>query len=330
MKHKLLLPAVALCMGSSLLVGSVRANDHQSKLSTSTSLDQNTVNASQLLHSRVLDRSGQKIGDVEDIVLDQSSGKAPFAVVKLSGDLADHGKFAPVPFTLLKFNDSDRKDTFGHRDLILQTDREKLLSASRFSTKTWPERVTWGPEVYSSYGLNWEGANVGATGSSFSSGTGSSTVTVQDTYPSRTSTYISREYSTDTDKPIDNGTGPDGRNTFGFKPQPWPYSEMQVGSSGTSYNYNTGAGRSRVIVDDSRGVDTYRSSDVVRSDTFRDNTSGTQVTVQDRYPRTTRTYEYDTVRENDKPIDNGTGPDGRDTFHFTPRPWPYHDTTDAH
>src|SRR5258705_12316272 len=122
MKSKFLLPAIAL-MGSSLLVGSVRANDQSSTLSSSTSLDQNTINASQLLHSKVLDRSGHKIGEIEDVIVDQPSSKAPFAVIKLSGDLADHGKYAPVPLALLKFKDPAQKDSFVHRDLALRADR---------------------------------------------------------------------------------------------------------------------------------------------------------------------------------------------------------------
>src|SRR4051812_37472573 len=138
MKLKYVIPSIALCMSSSLFVGAIRANDQTS--GATTTIDQkNTVNASQLLHSRVLDQAGQKIGDVEDIVVDQNSGQAQFAVIKLSGDLADHGKYAPVPFSLLKFNDMNQKDSFGHRDLTLQVDRQKLLSASRFSAKNWPD-----------------------------------------------------------------------------------------------------------------------------------------------------------------------------------------------
>src|SRR4051812_38839769 len=149
MKYRLLIPTVAICLGSSFLVSTAGAD--QTYKSKSTRFDtQNTLNVSQVLHSRVMDQSGQKIGDVEDIVVDPTSGRIQFAVLKLSGDLADRGKYTPVPFTLLKPSDTEKKDMFGHRDLILQADREKLLSASRFSTKTWPdsEHVTWGPDVY--------------------------------------------------------------------------------------------------------------------------------------------------------------------------------------
>ena len=113
-------------------------------------------------------------------------GKAEFAVIKLTGDLADNAKYTHVPFSLLKFSDTQKKDIFGHRDLILQTDRDKLMSASRFTTKTWPEHVTWGQDVYAYYGVPWDSSfGQGGTGASINSstGTGMSTVTVVQSSP---------------------------------------------------------------------------------------------------------------------------------------------------
>jgi len=237
MKYKFLIPTIAICMGSSLLVGSVRADD---KDTTVTTYDQKTpVNVSQVLHARVLDRSGQKIGDVEDIIVEPTSGKAEFAVIKLSGDLADNGKYTPVPFSLLKFSDTQKKDIFGHRDLILQTDRDKLMSASRFSTKTWPERVSWGQDVYAYYGVPWDSSfGQGGTGASINStsGSGLSTVTVTEPAPGsvtvmqpapRSYTYYEyREVQPERPRGIDNGTGPDGKDTFHLYFRPWPYHDL--------------------------------------------------------------------------------------------------------
>jgi sporulation protein YlmC with PRC-barrel domain len=228
MKYRLLIPTVAICLGSSFLVSTAGAD--QTYKSKSTFDTQNTLNVSQVLHSRVLDRSGQKIGDVEDIVMDPTSGRIQFAVLKLSGDLADRGKYTPVPFSLLKPSDTEKKDMFGHRDLILQADREKLLSASRFSAKTWPdtEHVTWGPDVYSHYGVNWDsGFERGGTGAALdsSAGTDQSTVIVREPAP-RTYYYYEYKSTARSEKPIDNGTGPDGRDTFHFMPRPWPYHDL--------------------------------------------------------------------------------------------------------
>ena len=226
MKYKFLIPTIAICMGSSLLVSPVRADD-----TTVTTYDQKTpVNISQVLHARVLDRNNQKIGDVEDIIVEPTSAKAEFAVIKLTGDLADNGKYTPVPFSLLKFSETQKKDIFGHRDLILQTDRDKLMSASRFSTKTWPDRVTWGQDVYAYYGVPWDSSfGQGATGASFNSNTGtgtSTTTTIVEPAPRTYTYYQYTEVRPTSDKPIDNGTGPDGKDTFHFYPRPWPYHDL--------------------------------------------------------------------------------------------------------
>ena len=227
MKYKFLIPTIAVCVGGSLSVGSARADD---KDTTVTTYDQKApVNVSQVLHARVLDRNNQKIGDVEDIIVEPTSGKAEFAVIKLAGDLADNGKYTPVPFSLLRFSDTQKRDIFGHRDLILQTDRDKLMSATRFSTKTWPDRVSWGQDVYAYYGVPWDSSfGQGATGASINSstGTGTSTTTIVEPAPRTYSYYEYTEVRPVSEKPIDNGTGPDGKDTFHFYPRPWPYHDL--------------------------------------------------------------------------------------------------------
>jgi sporulation protein YlmC with PRC-barrel domain len=232
MKYKLLVPAAAICMGASLSLTPVRAADTTSETSKRTVvIDNNTLNANQVLHSRVLDQSGQKLGDIEDLVLDPMTSRIQFAVVKLNSDLAtDKGNYAPVPFTLLKPSATGSGD-LAHRDLVLQADRSKLVSASRFNAGNWPpqDRVTWGPDVYAHYGVPWEpGIARGGTGSAIESSTGTGNEVITPT-PARTETYPQtyrqeyRTYRYTTDKPIDNGTGPDGRDTFHFSPRPWPY-----------------------------------------------------------------------------------------------------------
>ena len=172
-------------------------------------------------------------------------------------------------------------------------------------------------------------------------------------------------------KPIDNGTGPDGKDVFHFKPRPWPYAETHAGASGTTFAVTSGSSASRaaetsqttvttrttetttssrgtsgsgpdsVIVGNSQvtveqrdsgsSVTPGSSSTRYESQTYAPSTSSTSSSSSDRYTASSTTYQTHTyVRDSEKPIDNGTAPDGRDTFHFTPRPWPYQDTSDAH
>jgi len=215
MKKKFLLPTVVLCVGTSLWALPVRADE-----TLKSDQAARMLNSSQVLHARVLDQSGQKIGDVEDLILDPTTSRVSFAVVKLSGDLADNGKYTPIPFSLLKASSPATRDTFGHRDLVFQGDRDKLLSASRFNTKDWPATgtVMWGPDVYAHYGVPWEGTlERGGTGAAIESGP-------PVRYYSETYNYPPRAYHP---KPIDNGTGPDGKGTFHFYYRQWPYYSLE-------------------------------------------------------------------------------------------------------
>lgn len=51
--------------------------------------------------------SGEKIGKVEDIVLDKTSNSIMFAVVGFGGVLGMGEKFHPVPWSSLDFDDSE-------------------------------------------------------------------------------------------------------------------------------------------------------------------------------------------------------------------------------
>ena len=147
-----------------------------------------------LLGARVNDAHGKKIGQIEDIVIDPSH-KGQFAVVKLSGDLAAGDRdFTPIPLSALR-------PTSDKSVYQLAVDRSKLQSASRFNVERWPTTsVTWGPDVYTHYGLAYDDA--GAPGAN---------VVVQTGYDERT--QLPFDYW---EKSVDNGTAPDGKTTFPF------------------------------------------------------------------------------------------------------------------
>jgi hypothetical protein len=152
------------------------------------------MQAKNLLGARVNDMQGKKIGQIEDVVIDPSrSGQ--FAVVKLSGDLATGDRhFTPIPLSALR-------PTSDKGVYQLNVDRSKLQSASRFNVEQWPTAsVTWGPDVYTHYGLSYDAA--GAPGAN---------VVVQTGYDAREE--LPFDYW---EKSVDNGTAPDGKTTFPF------------------------------------------------------------------------------------------------------------------
>ena len=206
MKAKTLLPIVAVCAGASFWGSTVLADEIRTDKQTTVTV-QNPWMLSEVMDATVKDAQGDKLGQIKDVVFDPASGRPNFAVIKLSGDVGPLGYFAPVPLSLLKpetFKRSGEPKTF-----VLNVNRDQFASSQKFYLKHWPDQneATWGPEVYSYYGLTPSGAAMGAP----------STIMPVDT---GTEHYYYRQgmkqYGpTRTDgTPIDNGTAPDGKGTF--------------------------------------------------------------------------------------------------------------------
>lgn len=65
------------------------------------------IRAKKVLGTSVKDPSGQKIGEIEDIVLDKKSNNIMFAVVGFGGFLGMAEKFHPLPWSGLDYSPDD-------------------------------------------------------------------------------------------------------------------------------------------------------------------------------------------------------------------------------
>jgi sporulation protein YlmC with PRC-barrel domain len=68
------------------------------------------IRAKTVSGTSVIDASGKKIGEVEDIVLDKLSNSIMFAVVSFGGFLGIGEKYHPIPWSSLKYDKS--KDSY--------------------------------------------------------------------------------------------------------------------------------------------------------------------------------------------------------------------------
>src|SRR5687767_5538875 len=95
---------IALCVSAGLLTGSLYA-EHEGKGKkhyTEFKAGQQ-IHAKHLIGARVNDAQGEKIGQVEDLVIDPSLNRVQFAVIRLSGDLAQGSKvYTPIPVAALR------------------------------------------------------------------------------------------------------------------------------------------------------------------------------------------------------------------------------------
>jgi sporulation protein YlmC with PRC-barrel domain len=65
------------------------------------------IRAKKVIGTTVMNTAGQKIGEIEDIVLEKTSNKILFAVVGFGGFLGIKEKFHPVPWSALDYNEMD-------------------------------------------------------------------------------------------------------------------------------------------------------------------------------------------------------------------------------
>ena len=63
------------------------------------------IRAKKVLGTNVVDRSGNKIGEVEDVILDKQTNSILFAVISFGGFLGMGEKYHPVPWAALDYDE---------------------------------------------------------------------------------------------------------------------------------------------------------------------------------------------------------------------------------
>jgi sporulation protein YlmC with PRC-barrel domain len=105
------------------------------------------LSADSLSGDAVVNSAGEKLGKIEDFMLDVGSGRIRYAVLSFGGMLGIGNKLFAVPPEALTV-DTDNKR------LILDVDRERLENAPGFDKDNWPNFAdpTLGREIYGYYG----------------------------------------------------------------------------------------------------------------------------------------------------------------------------------
>src|SRR3954469_9002343 len=165
MKHKLFL---SLGVAAAVLpLGLQAADDPTSSTSTSSSSQsglgatgkssssisgqsQKFVRLSQLTGSSIKNTSGDSLGQINDFVVDPTTGRIEFAVVSLK-EGGNTGKLTAIPWTLIRPSGEGN-------NLTANIDKDKLASAQTFERSNWPDmsQESWGQQIYSHYGLQWQ------------------------------------------------------------------------------------------------------------------------------------------------------------------------------
>ena len=182
-------------MGSTSTYGRPEGYGSSTGVSTSTSASGRTfgtqlVDADQLLGIDVKSRNGEKLGEVEEIVLAREHEDIAYAVVAVGGVLETGGKKAAVPWQAFELASSDSSTTGTSQKtttaatqaridhLILDADKANLEAAAFNDDGPWPESANLA--LFGQRGMQREGSTSGQTGTSQPS-LGSSTGKTSDT-----------------------------------------------------------------------------------------------------------------------------------------------------
>ena len=124
--------------------GGARIIDHDQELSAGPGPE--IMAAETLQGDSVVDAQGDKLGDIEDIMIDVPSGRVAYAVMSRGGVLGFGEKLFAIPWDALTL-DADREC------FVLDIDEARLENAPGFDKDHWPAMAdrTWGTEVYSYY-----------------------------------------------------------------------------------------------------------------------------------------------------------------------------------
>jgi sporulation protein YlmC with PRC-barrel domain len=111
------------------------------------------MTASTLTGDDVVNRQGEKLGRIDDIMIDVPSGRVAYVVMSSGGLLGIGEKLFAIPFNALTL------DTDNHC-FVLDAPKERVLQAPGFDKEHWPQMAdpTWARQVHGYYGTRpyWE------------------------------------------------------------------------------------------------------------------------------------------------------------------------------
>ncbi|MCL4762819.1 MAG: PRC-barrel domain-containing protein [Burkholderiales bacterium] len=138
LSYLMILPAIALGAASAQAADAdkrataAQAVNAQARTSAPATAGAAQMRASDLIGTNVVNRQGEGLGEIKDLVVDTTSGKVQYAVVSFGGFLGLGDKLFAYP--LERFERASERGK-----LALNVDKEKMKSAPGFDDKAWPK-----------------------------------------------------------------------------------------------------------------------------------------------------------------------------------------------
>lgn len=105
------------------------------------------LSSSSLTGDKVVDSAGEKLGSIDDLMIDLDRGDIAYAVLSVGGLFGMGDKLFAIPWSAF------RVDTV-EKQLVLNVNKDKLEQAPGFDKDNWPDFAdqSWGESVHSHYG----------------------------------------------------------------------------------------------------------------------------------------------------------------------------------
>ncbi|MEO7242170.1 MAG: PRC-barrel domain-containing protein, partial [Variovorax sp.] len=92
---------------------------------------------------------GEKLGSIDDLMIDKRSGQVRYAVMEFGGFLGMGTDRYPLPWNMLKYDTANE-------GYVVPLDKAKLEGAPRYAVSDVPEYTTdYNQRVHSYYGMPW-------------------------------------------------------------------------------------------------------------------------------------------------------------------------------
>lgn len=117
-------------------------------MTTTTSLH-DVISSERVEGTAVYNEAGDKLGAIDDLMIDKRSGTVRYAVLQFGGFLGLGTDRYPLPWDALKYD----TEMDGY---VVPLDKERLKEAPRYSRDDAPEYTPeYGRSVYDYYGVPW-------------------------------------------------------------------------------------------------------------------------------------------------------------------------------
>ena len=110
-----------------------------------------TLSATSLIDTNVVNKQGEDIGELEELMIDLNSGRVSYAVLSFGGFMGMGDKLFAIPWQAFTV-DTDEEQ------LILNVEKETLKNSEGFDKNNWPDfsNPDWHRRTYAYYGYTYE------------------------------------------------------------------------------------------------------------------------------------------------------------------------------